>query len=122
MHDDHVEAAEVRHGDDGPQEDAPVLVGAVQRGQVVHVCAAYGVSTQQSQAYRRKKITAYSTHFTTQIPLTIKHILLKCVDFTALRQQFYTAGGILRMHEFYIKVKQENISALLRAAGLYHLI
>ena len=54
-----------------------------------------------------------------QSPLTIKHILLNCVDFMALRQQFYTANS---MHELFTKVKQEHILAFLSAAGLYHLI
>ena len=36
-----------------------------------------------------------------------------------LRQQFYAANS---MHEIFIKVKEENIWAFLRTAGLYHLI
>ena len=54
-----------------------------------------------------------------QSPLTLKHTLLNCVDFMALRQQFYTANN---MHDLFTKVKEENILAFLRAAGLYHLI
>ena len=54
-----------------------------------------------------------------QSPLTIEHILLNCVDFMALRQQFYTANS---MHELFTKVKQENILAFLSATGLYRLI
>ena len=53
-----------------------------------------------------------------QSSLTIKHILLNCVDFMVLRQQFYTANS---MHEFFTKVKQENILVFLSAAGLYRL-
>ena len=52
-----------------------------------------------------------------QSPLTIKHSLLNCVDFMALRQQFYIAYG---MHGLFIKVKQENTLTFLTAAG--HLI
>ena len=37
-----------------------------------------------------------------QSPLTLKHILLNCVDFFALRQQFYSAGN---MHDLFSKVK-----------------
>ena len=50
-----------------------------------------------------------------QSPLTIKHILLNCVDFMALRQQFCTANST---HEVFTKVKQENMLAFLSAAGL----
>ena len=54
-----------------------------------------------------------------QSALTIRHILLDCVDFMAMRQQFYRANG---MPDLFTKVKQENILTFLRAAGLYHLI
>ena len=37
----------------------------------------------------------------------------------ALHQQFYTEKS---MHDLFIKVNQETILALLREAGLYHLI
>ena len=51
--------------------------------------------------------------------LTINDILLNCVDFMALHQQFYTANS---MHELFTKEEQENILAFLSAAGLFHLI
>ena len=49
-----------------------------------------------------------------QLPLTLKHILLNCVVFLALHQQFYSAGN---MRDRFSKVKQEEILALLRIAG-----
>ena len=55
----------------------------------------------------------------TMTPLTIKRILLSCVDFMALHQQFYTANS---MREIFTKVKEENIWAFLSVAGLYRLI
>ena len=54
-----------------------------------------------------------------QLPLTLKHILLNCVDFLALRQQFYSACN---MHYLFSKVKPEEMLAILRIAGLYYLI
>ena len=52
-----------------------------------------------------------------QSPLTIKHIWLNCVDFMALRQQFYTPNN---MHELFTKVKPENILAFLMTADIYN--
>ena len=46
--------------------------------------------------------------------LTIKHILLDCVDFMALCQHFYTANG---MQDLFTKVRQKNILAFLRATS-----
>ena len=51
--------------------------------------------------------------------LTLKHTLLNCVDFLALRQQFYSTGN---MHELFSQVNQEEILAFLAKTGLYHLI
>ena len=48
-----------------------------------------------------------------QSALTVGHILLDCVNFRALHQQFYTANG---MPDFFRIGKQENILAFLRAA------
>ena len=42
-----------------------------------------------------------------QSPLTIKHILLNCVDLMALHQKLYTANSVHGL--FIFKVKQENI-------------
>ena len=49
--------------------------------------------------------------------LDVKHILT--LDFMALCQQFYTANT---MHELFMKVKQEDILAFLRAATSYNFI
>ena len=47
--------------------------------------------------------------------------ILDCVDFMALSNSFILQTSCVTFF-FFIKVKQENILAFLRAAGLYYLI
>ena len=54
-----------------------------------------------------------------QCPQTLKHILLECTDFMALRHQFYIANS---MQDLFTKIKEDRILDFLRAAGLYHLL
>ena len=52
-------------------------------------------------------------------PLTIKHILLECVDLMLIRQRFYHVAGL---HELFNTVKPDLIINYLKAAGLYRLL
>ena len=49
--------------------------------------------------------------------LTVKHLLLNCVDFDALRQQFYQVADL---PELFKSVSPEKIVGFLKAAGLFN--
>ena len=51
-----------------------------------------------------------------QCPLTIKHVLLECVDLEEIRERFYHASDL---SELFSTVKAEVILNFLKAAGLY---
>ena len=51
-----------------------------------------------------------------QCPLTIKHVLLECIDFNHIRQRFYRADTLTAVFK---TVKCELILSFLQAAGLY---
>ena len=52
-------------------------------------------------------------------PLTIKHLLIECVDFSDVRQRFY---GIPSLQDLFKTVKPEVILEFLKAAALYRLL
>ena len=54
-----------------------------------------------------------------QCPLTIKHILLECIDLKEIRERFYHASDL---SELFKTVKAEVILNFLKAAGLYNRI
>ena len=49
--------------------------------------------------------------------LTVKHLLLNCVDFDAIRQQFYQ---VAHLPELFKSVSPEKIVGFLKAAGLFN--
>jgi ribonuclease HI len=49
-------------------------------------------------------------------PLTVKHLLLDCVDLADVRQRFFSAGS---MHELFNTVTCDNIISFLKETGLY---
>ena len=52
-----------------------------------------------------------------QEPLTVKHILLDCVDFNHIRENYYTVGNIKQLFE---TVKPNVIISYLKEIGLYN--
>ena len=52
-------------------------------------------------------------------PLTIKHLLIECVDFNDVRQRFYQAPSL---QDLFKTVKPEVILEFLKAAALYRLL
>ena len=52
-------------------------------------------------------------------PLTIKHLLIECVDFNDVRQRFYQVPSL---HDHFKPVKPEVIFEFLKAAALYRLL
>ena len=55
---------------------------------------------------------------TCNCPLTIKHLLIKCVDFSDVRQRFYRVPSL---GDLFKTVKPEVILEFLKAAALYGL-
>ena len=51
--------------------------------------------------------------------MSIKHILLDCIDFTLIRQRFYKVAGL---QELFNTVKPDLIIDFLKAAGLHQLL
>ena len=49
-------------------------------------------------------------------PLTVKHLLLDCVDLAFVRQQYFTAGT---MNQLFNAVPYDNIILYLKETGLY---
>ena len=56
---------------------------------------------------------------TCQTPLTIKHILLECVDYIPIRATFFNVDNI---QSLFTTVKPEKVISFMREAGLYDLI
>ena len=54
-----------------------------------------------------------------QCPLTVKHILVECIDLREIRERFYHASDL---SELFNTVKAEVILNFLKAAGLYNRI
>ena len=54
-----------------------------------------------------------------QTPLTIKHILIDCVDFAPQRDTFYTAESL---NVLFDKIPADKILSFLKHIGLYHKI
>ena len=52
-------------------------------------------------------------------PLTIKHLLIECVDFNDVRQRFYQ---VPTLQDLFKTVKPEVILDFLKAAALYRLL
>ena len=52
-----------------------------------------------------------------QCPLTIKHILIDCLDFADIRQQFYDVPDMKTLFE---TVSPDNIVAFIKEIGLYY--
>ena len=52
-------------------------------------------------------------------PLTIKHLLIECVDFNDVRQRFYQVPSL---QDLFNTVKPEVILDFLKAAALYRLL
>ena len=52
-------------------------------------------------------------------PLTIKHLLIECVDFNDVRQRFYRVPSL---QDLFKNVKPEVILEFLKAAALYKLL
>ena len=50
-------------------------------------------------------------------PLTVKHILVECIDFSPIRQQFYNVSS---MKDLFVNTDSNKIISFLQAVGLFY--
>ena len=88
---------------------------------IVNEPRTHHLSTRKDQSIFNKCRIGHS-HLTLQIyncPLTIKHLLIECVDFNDVRQRFYQVPSL---QDLFKTVKPEVILEFSKAAALYRLL